>query len=173
MKSRAKRLAKKVVDVTGYDRNRRGRREAVKPHKRGTHVRDQGGQLSTAAMRRRGWNWSSARFKPIQGGPEALEWVMLNKNPFPFASNRFDDGAAVEALIHELYGNGAERVEIEPDSILSEPDRIQREGGPYADSLLIRAKPGDEMKMRNFIDREIGPDAWSSIAPRTFRVWWD
>jgi hypothetical protein len=66
---------------------------------------------------------------------EARSWLAENKNPSALASNRFGTTQKAAAFVDALYDAGAPRVKV--SGILSEPSRIQREGGPYADTLVV------------------------------------
>jgi hypothetical protein len=68
-------------------------------------------------------------------GMEALEWLRANKNPSALATNRFGDTANAIKFVEELYKLGAERVTIA--GVRDESWRVQAEGGPYADALIV------------------------------------
>jgi hypothetical protein len=75
-------------------------------------------------------------------GPEAVGWLLANPNPHGFASARFPRTQDALAFVRRLYALGAERVEIDPRTIKSEPVRPWRPGGPYASCLLVTLSPG-------------------------------
>src|SRR2546430_690220 len=66
--------------------------------------------------------------------PEARAWLSANANPSALATNKFHETARALAFVEELYAAGATEVLI--DNILEE--HHAREGGPYANSLIIR-----------------------------------
>lgn len=108
---------------------------------------------------------------------EARAWLQQNRNPSPLASNRFSSPALALAFVEQLYQAGAIDVLIvEP---LDEPERLRREGGPYADRLLVRL-PAD-CRQRNELYQiyadELGIDmAAPTPVPDDLAVlllWWD
>ncbi len=84
-------------------------------------------------------------------GPEAREWLQTNKNEYALASNRF--GKTEEALkfVELLYRSGATLVVISKVGIYDELDRVEQEGGPYADSLAVTL-PADSNKRNELIE---------------------
>ncbi len=74
---------------------------------------------------------------------EARTWLKNNKNPHAFVKNRFKDKKAALEFINKFYQNGA--VELIIDHIKKEEWRIKKEGGPYADTLVIEL-PADFQK---------------------------
>lgn len=175
------RLQRRQVDIEGYDRYRDGIRQPVRSHRRGVHVRAEGRQLSDATMRRMGWRWTQDRFRPIEGGPEAAEFIARNENRSPFAANRFEKSEALE-FVRDLYAAGAIRVEVEFESILQKPERIASEGGPYADTLLVRApgasvgehhEDGLVIPVLKIGGREFDADEVTKEGPDVYRLWWD
>jgi predicted DNA-binding protein YlxM (UPF0122 family) len=84
-------------------------------------------------------------------GPEAREWLKNNKNEYALAGNRF--GKTEEALkfVDLLYKNGASLVVISKVGIYDEVDRIEKEGGTYADSLVVTL-PADVKKRNELIE---------------------
>lgn len=68
---------------------------------------------------------------------EARAWIANNPNAIgaPFAGNRFMRQEAL-AFVDNLYALGAVRVDV--TNIFSETWRIEQEGGPYADTLIVR-----------------------------------
>ena len=75
--------------------------------------------------------------KPVEtsGTPEALAWLSNNPNPNGFASNHFQSIDGARAMVQQLYQKGATKVRV--TRILGEDWRIQSEGGPYANTLLV------------------------------------
>lgn len=113
---------------------------------------------------------------------EALSWLKTNKNEYCFASNKFKDKRQILALVKKLYKLGAVKIEI--DNIMDEPERIEDEGGPYADTLLVYLPKNKterlELKAAMFKTRpdEIGSSKtvlneinWNK--DDMIRLWWD
>lgn len=78
--------------------------------------------------------------------PEALEWLKNNNNPSALASDRFGDTINAIKFVEKLYELGAVKVSV--DCIWDEPDRIEREGGAYAVSLLVELSNDIEKRER-------------------------
>lgn len=107
---------------------------------------------------------------------EARAWLAANTNPFPFASNRFESREAATAFVDSLYAMGADTVYVL--NVLQEPDRIQEEGGPYADALLIRLPADAAYRARLFAvnAREAGREGFDPDPDRGqlyLFFWWD
>lgn len=68
--------------------------------------------------------------------PEARAWLSSNANTSALATNKFGTTARALAFVDELYAAGATEVLI--DNISEEHRAL--EGGPYADTLIIRAE---------------------------------
>lgn len=66
--------------------------------------------------------------------PEARAWLLANANESALATNKFQTTARGLACVDELYAAGA--IEVLIDNILEE--NVAAEGGPYADTLIIR-----------------------------------
>ena len=73
---------------------------------------------------------------PQPNAPEARAWLRNNRNESALASNRFGPSSEARAFVDSLYQNGAVKVTV--DNIMDEPDRIEEEGGPYADTLIVQ-----------------------------------
>ena len=110
--------------------------------------------------------------------PEALSWLAENKNPHAFAGNRFQTTADAINAVKQLYAAGATRVCVGPQ--LEEPERIRRDGGPYADVLDVvfpRERTGNVMA----VVRSLAPDQGGSldeaiqvdVRHRRMLLWWD
>ncbi|WP_333608738.1 hypothetical protein [Arsukibacterium sp.] len=69
--------------------------------------------------------------------PEAREWLAKNNNPYALAGNRFFGTEDAKTFVESLYALGAVKVQIPRDAIYSDKKRIEEEGGPYADALLV------------------------------------
>jgi len=110
---------------------------------------------------------------------EALTWLEGNQNPSAFSSNRFKDTADAIAFVRTLYGSGAKEVLI--SNILDEPWRIEEEGGPYADLMLV-VLPSDKAQQEQVIriyHAECSKyfcndgNAEAGIRGDTLMLWWD
>lgn len=118
---------------------------------------------------------------PADYPPEAREWLRVNGKGAgsPLAGNRFFPKAEAVAFVEELYRLGATAVYIA--SIYDEPERIAREGGAYADALLV-VLPEDprlrwalielnreEARQQGFEDA----DEFDASDDGTLFFWWD
>jgi hypothetical protein len=108
--------------------------------------------------------------------PEARAWLKRNKNPHAFAGNRFCRTDDALAFVESLYAAGA--VEVLVDHI--HPDRNESEGGPYADTFIVRV-PDDwtaRLNVERFSEEE-GPgrtppgDFRMDVRSRDIELWWD
>lgn len=107
---------------------------------------------------------------------EAREWLKANSNPAALAGNRFDSSEEALAFVESLYAAGATQVLV--SGILDEDWRIQREGGPYADTLIV-ILPTDP-KQRAALFRMAAKEAeHEDFEPEVDRgqsqlvLWWD
>ena len=109
--------------------------------------------------------------------PEAREWLAENRNPHAFAGNRFVDSREALIFVNLLYELGAVNVWV--DHILDEARRIDEQGGPYADTLIVEL-PQDsatraklyELHERELAERE-GLDTGLYTGAGTLIFWWD
>ena len=69
--------------------------------------------------------------------PEAREWLISNNNKHALAGNRFASTQHAISFVENLYSIGAVKVTIPKSVIYDSNNRIQQEGGPYADALEI------------------------------------
>lgn len=104
----------------------------------------------------------------IQNLPEAKAWLSNNKNKQCFAGNEFESTEKALEFVNEIYSLGA--VEIFISQILDEPWRIKEEGGPYADTLIIKLPTDSQQRKRifDFIGSNIQDNGQESIT-----LWWD
>jgi len=109
--------------------------------------------------------------------PEAREWLAQNPNPGPFAGNRFDDTREALVFVNLLYELGAVSVRI--DNIYDEAWRIQKNGGPYADTFIVEL-PEDgaaRARLHDLFERELGEkqglDLELYMEEDTLIFWWD
>ena len=105
--------------------------------------------------------------------PEARAWLWSNANPSALAANKFGETTRALAFGEALYAAGATEVLI--DNIFEE--HAAREGGPYADSLIIRFG-GDWSAGQELLDiceRAIEGEADGRVdhGCDEIRVWWD
>jgi hypothetical protein len=107
---------------------------------------------------------------------EARVWLTANANPFPLASNRFDGQAAAAAFVDSLYASGADTVYVL--NVQQDSAWVAREGGPYADALLVKL-PRDaakRAKIFEFYARESRREGFEPERDRGRRYlyfWWD
>lgn len=123
-----------------------------------------------------------ARFMEVsQNPPEAREWLAKNGNPSPLAGNRFGSREEAQQFVESLYAAGAVTVHV--SMIHDEPWRIEQEGGPYAESLLVklpdqttaRAKilaiAEEEMRNEGFLEDDEGLE--DKVSEESISLWWD
>ncbi len=109
--------------------------------------------------------------------PEAREWLARNPNPWPFAGNRFADAREALVFVNLLYELGAVHVQI--DNIHDEDWRIEENGGPYADTLIVELPedPAAKARLRELHEVELVEKQGLDIDPYTQRdaliFWWD
>jgi hypothetical protein len=109
--------------------------------------------------------------------PEAREWLTQNRNPHAFAGNRFIDSREALIFVNLLYELGAPNVWV--DNIYDEAHRIEEEGGPYANTLIVEL-PEDSAaraKLRELHERELAEQQGLDIGQYTrgdaLEFWWD
>jgi hypothetical protein len=109
----------------------------------------------------------------ISDNPEARAWLSSNANPSAFATNKFGETARALAFVDELYAAGATNVLI--DNISEEHCAL--EGGPYADSLIIRVAPDSRARQTlvDMCDEAIAGEADGRVdsCRDEILVWWD
>lgn len=116
------------------------------------------------------------RYKEQGPRYEARSWLRANLNPSSLASNRFESKEASVAFVDSLYQLGADTVYVL--NVMQEPDRIQEEGGPYADALLVRLPSERTVRDRLFAMemREARGEGFDPVPDRGQRYlyfWWD
>ncbi|NLM49961.1 MAG: hypothetical protein GX196_03295 [Clostridiaceae bacterium] len=109
---------------------------------------------------------------------EALEWLRNNKNPSAFATNRFEETENAINFVEKLYELGAEEIFVA--NIYDDPEFFEDEGGPYADTLIVKL-PEDEEKRDKILeiynyekeeyDLNYGDDYYDDEDTLVF--WWD
>jgi len=107
------------------------------------------------------------------GSPEALRWLDQNANPRGFASNQFSSIESAHDFVQRLYDRGAVKVRV--GNVLGEDWRIQEEGGPYADTLLVTL-PANSAKRADVLRVLQGREP-SELRPygskNVLRAYWD
>ena len=116
--------------------------------------------------------------KPDDGKPkpEAREWMKANKNPYGFASERFGPLSEAAKFVESLYAAGATKVLV--DSVFNEPKRLQDEGGPYADALLVELPTDKDKRAALFRihrreSRGEGFGPTQDTGQKELLFWWD
>lgn len=79
---------------------------------------------------------------------EARYWLKNNNNKHAFAGSRFENTKAASEFAEQLYNAGAENIQV--NGILNEDMRIEKEGGPYADTFIIRLPEDKEKRQKIF-----------------------
>ena len=116
------------------------------------------------------------KYEDLGSQYEALAWLASNPNPYALAGNRFYSTEDAIAFVEMLYEAGA--VEVLVTNIYDEDWRIEAEGGPYADTLILRLPQDSEKRKRLF---EISNDeaVREGFSPErdtgqeTLLLWWD
>ena len=104
---------------------------------------------------------------------EAAEWLRRNENPSALGTNVLRTTENALRLVEDLYAAGAQRVHV--TNINEHPGTLAREGGPYADTLLIRP-PREDWRAFIFAMAALDADEVSLLKDKSglfFRVWWD
>jgi hypothetical protein len=114
----------------------------------------------------------------VMDGPEALEWLKVNKNESALASNRFLETPNSVKFVKALYAAGAVKVIVPKDTIRDDADTVSFEGGPYADALVVTI-PTEPSKRQAVVDlcrAELKREGFDSeeveTAPQIY-LWWD
>ena len=99
---------------------------------------------------------------------EARRWLSLNENRSALATNQFGNTSGALDAVRTLYRAGAEKVfVVNPDYRY-----VENEGGPYADTLLVKAKKGKEEAVLIAI-MDYSPDNIQHLGRGIYRLWWD
>lgn len=103
---------------------------------------------------------------------EARAWLTVHREGFAFAVNRFGRTENALAFVEALYAEGA-------TEILIDDPRVDSEGGPHADTLLVGYSGDCDIRWRleRFCERE-GPgevpdDFTLHQHGDVLRLWWD
>ena len=116
---------------------------------------------------------------PYDQAYEALDWLENNDNPAALAGNRFIDTQEAIDFVQALYDAGAQQVVV--TSIFDEQWRINADGGPYADTLVVEL-PADSAQREDILEiyrRECEEyecnfgDVESGISEGWAALWWD
>ena len=107
---------------------------------------------------------------------EARSWLRTNANPYPLAANRFESRTVAAAFIDSLYALGADTVYIL--NVQQDSAWLAREGGPYADALLVRlpvdrAARGRLFEINAREARREGFDPERDRGRHYLYFWWD
>jgi hypothetical protein len=107
---------------------------------------------------------------------EALAWLSSNSNPYAFAGNRFESTETALAFVQKLYDHGA--LEIYVTNVYDEAWRIEAEGGPYADTLIILLPDEEEARrdlfaIANDEARQEGFSPEADTGQEELLLWWD
>lgn len=79
---------------------------------------------------------------------EARFWLKNNNSKHAFAGSRFQNTKAASEFAEQLYDTGAENIQV--SGILNEDMRIEKEGGPYADTFIVRLPEDKEKRQKIF-----------------------
>ncbi|MDD3646880.1 MAG: hypothetical protein PHS44_00045 [Candidatus Dojkabacteria bacterium] len=107
---------------------------------------------------------------------EASKWLQGNNNPSALASNRFGTTQKALVFVEKLYELGAQKVLI--DNIFNEESRIESEGGPYADSIIVElpTDPDKRTKLYELYNAEAlneGFEETEDDGADSLTFWWD
>ena len=112
--------------------------------------------------------------------PEAREWLISNNNKHALAGNRFASTQEAINFVENLYSIGAVKVTIPNSAIYDSNNRIQQEGGPYADALEISlpTTQSEREAILNIANQEatnqgmvFNPE--SDVINNKLLLWWD
>lgn len=107
---------------------------------------------------------------------EARAWLRSNPILYAFAGNRFDSTAEALVFVGRLYDAGA--LEVWVTNIYDEAWRIEAEGGPYADTLIVRL-PEDQGARQSLFEIANREAQLEGFAPDVDQgqdlllLWWD
>ena len=110
----------------------------------------------------------------LDNSPDAREWIQNNGREGPLASNRFEGKEDALAFVEALYEAGAVKVVVDA---INDDEIEAAEGGPYAESLLVRLPSDPEKRERIFaiVDAEskkVGEQV-ADVGKETLYFWWD
>ncbi|TGE86017.1 hypothetical protein C7Y70_00525 [Pseudoalteromonas sp. KS88] len=112
--------------------------------------------------------------------PEAKEWLKENRNKYALAGNRFAGTKDAIKFVDKLYELGAVKVVISKDSIYDEKERVKKEGGPYADAIVVTLPNSESERVALFkVFKNEANSQGMEFDPSTdvrngkVFVWWD
>lgn len=112
--------------------------------------------------------------------PEAKEWLKENRNKHALAGNRFAGTKDAIKFVDKLYELGAVKVVISKDSIYDEKERVKKEGGPYADAIVVTLPNSESERVALFkVFKNEANSQGMEFDPSTdvrngkVFVWWD
>ncbi|WP_064436105.1 hypothetical protein [Pseudoalteromonas neustonica] len=112
--------------------------------------------------------------------PEAREWLISNDNKHALAGNRFASTQDAISFVENLYSVGAIKVTIPKSAIYDSNNRIQQEGGPYADALEISlpTTQSEREAIFNIANQEAANQGMafnpeSDVIKNKLLLWWD
>ena len=106
----------------------------------------------------------------------ARDWLESNQNEYPLASNRHGNTAGALSFVDKLLSLGAAAVFVADPA--EEPSRIELEGGPYSDTLvvLLPVEPEKREALFRLFAAEAeheGFDAPQDTGQSEHLLWWD
>ena len=103
---------------------------------------------------------------------EALYWLRNNKNRHSaFAGNRFNSTEEAIEAVRELYSAGARRVDIVVQ--FEEPERIQRDGGAYSETMVVHGDTKGEEQLFCAIGALLPDETQYKRTDFSWLLWWD
>lgn len=112
--------------------------------------------------------------------PEAREWLISNNNKHALAGNRFASTQDAISFVDNLYSIGAVKVTIPKSAIYDSNNRVQQEGGPYADALKISlpSTQSEKEAIFNIANQEASNQGMafnpeSDVINNKLLLWWD
>ena len=96
---------------------------------------------------------------------EALSWLVNSKNRQALAANRFQTTKEAIEAVKRLYAAGAIEVRVGP--VIDEPERIKREGGPHADTLVVTFPKG-RIRQVLAVAKSLEPDVTGDLANEVY-----
>lgn len=112
--------------------------------------------------------------------PEAKSWLQENQNKYALAGNRFAGTEDAINFVNKLYDLGAVKVVISSDSIYNDKDRIEKEGGPYADAIVVTMPSSESQKAALFeifkkeaVSQGMEFNSDTDVKNNKVFIWWD
>jgi len=106
----------------------------------------------------------------------ALAWLQANTNQSALATNRFGPTKEARKFVEHLFRLGA--VQVYVGDPMDEATRINDEGGPYADTLIVELPDNAEVRAKLFqvFADEAKREAFDpepDTGQRQVLLWWD